>query len=112
MIFFPRAKSQSTARLYWEYRVAIAPQARRSEELPRDSALQRSVSGTIVGISPAPSAMSPGDLVSRLTLFLNRSCGELAWITNTGVCQSFRAKLNAALASISANDRTAAQGQL
>lgn len=82
------------------------------EELPRDQALQRSVPGTIVGIGPGPSAMSPIDLVSRLTLFLNRSCGELAWIDNRGVCQSLGAKLNAARASISANDRSATQGQL
>lgn len=79
---------------------------------PMNPLVERSLRGRTVGIGPLPAEQGPGALVGRLSGLLSRSCGELGWIEHDGICQSLRAKLDAASRSLAAGDSDAAADQL
>lgn len=64
------------------------------EEPPaRDYYMAFSDSGVTVGVVPVPPGASPASLTARLHLLLGRSCGDLGWISQAGVCHSLDVKL-------------------
>jgi hypothetical protein len=73
-----------------------------------------------MGSPPKPSdgwAVGPTYAAGQATLgvlraLLERSCGELAWITQAGVCHDLRSKLSQAAAAVRRSDRDGAKGAL
>ncbi|MGH2609593.1 MAG: FIMAH domain-containing protein [Tepidiformaceae bacterium] len=61
---------------------------------PREVLGANAVRGQIVGIDAIPSARSPTGLLERLIGLQAQACGDLAWITSAGVCQSLQVKLD------------------
>jgi hypothetical protein len=82
------------------------------EEPERDMMLERSVSATTVGIVPPPPGATPVSLAARVQPLLDRSCGDLGWITQTGVCNSLSSKLASATKSLEKGDTDAARKAL
>jgi hypothetical protein len=82
------------------------------EEPVRDRMLERSVSGTTVGIVPPPPGATPASLAARARPLLDRSCGDLGWITHTGVCNSLTSKLESARKALEKGDTAAARSNL
>src|SRR5690606_16784489 len=75
-----------------------------------------SISGRQVHtLVPARSPATLDDPAAALSVIrsdLDQTCGELAWITNAGVCRSLQAKLDAAARSIDRGNTASARGQL
>ena len=69
-------------------------------------------SGMTIGVVPIPATATPSALATRLTRLFNYSCGTNQLITNSGICNSLRVKLNAASSSIADGNATAAHGQI
>lgn len=73
---------------------ANPPAPSYDEEPPaRDYYMVFSDSGVTVGVVPVPAGASPASLTARLHLLLGRSCGDLGWISQAGVCHSLDVKL-------------------
>jgi hypothetical protein len=68
--------------------------------------------GQTIGVVAPPADSSPSGLTARLAALQNRVCDALGWISNRGVCQSLRAKLDDAAAAIGRGGAQAAAGQL
>lgn len=79
---------------------------------PHDQLRERGTHGTTVGIVPPPPDLSPSSQMARLTGFLSTSCGAANWITQQGVCNSLRVKLQNAATAIASGDMPAARTQL
>ncbi len=79
---------------------------------PSDPLIENSVAGKTVGVEPFPDDLSPINLVRRLGAFTDQTCGDLGWITNPGVCNSLKKKLENAERSIGRGRTNAAQRQL
>lgn len=78
---------------------------------PSDPLVENSVRVSVVGIAP-PAATGPADLLVRLRGLGDESCLPLGWISNQGICQSLRAKLDNALAAVGRGNKQAAAGEL
>jgi hypothetical protein len=79
---------------YWVVAYTPPKQTEDPDREPEENPmLQRSISGKTVGIGPVPSAADAGSLVVRLRSLLRGACGELAWISEPGVCRSLAVKL-------------------
>jgi hypothetical protein len=76
---------------------------------PSDPLRENSIRLTTVGVVPFPADSSASALLARLRELRNLVCGELAWIASEGVCNSLRAKLDQAAASLSQGRPAAAQ---
>ncbi len=68
--------------------------------------------GQTVGVVAPPADSSPPGLAARLAALQNRVCDELGWISNRGVCQSLRMKLDSASASLGGGQAQAAVERL
>jgi len=79
---------------------------------PSDPLYENSVLGKTVGIEPFPTDVSPTNLVRRLQVLTDETCGELGWIDNRGVCNSLRVKLENAERSLQRGRTNAARGPL
>lgn len=66
------------------------------------------VRGFTVGPAYAPQEMN----LELLSALLGRSCYDVGWITNQGVCRSLEAKLDAAVRALGRGQADAARGQL
>jgi hypothetical protein len=65
------------------YTIADTPPPRTTDpdgEDPSDQMLQRSLSGTTVGIVRVPAAATPTTLTARLRNLLTQACNELQWV--------------------------------
>jgi hypothetical protein len=51
------------------------------------------VGGVTVGIVPIPAGATVASLTNRLRTLLGRTCGDLGWINQNGVCHSLDVKL-------------------
>ena len=92
---------------------ANPPAPSYDEEPPtRDFYLEFSDSGLTVGVVPVPSGASPVTLTTRLRLLLGRSCGDLGWISQAGVCHSLDAKLAHAEEALASGQTTVARETL
>ena len=98
---------------FWAVAYLPVQHAEDPDHAPRlDPIASRSIRGLTVGVVPVPSASTAKSLTVRLRSLLTRSCGELGWITNAGVCHSLDAKLQHAIASLASGDARGARGQL
>lgn len=79
---------------------------------PSDPLVESSIRGSTLGVVPKPADSSPEGLILRLRALVDTSCADLGWITNRGVCNSLRGKLERASASLAGGRREAAAGQL
>lgn len=79
---------------------------------PRDNNIAFSDSGVTVGVVAIPTGATTASLSTRLRSLLGRTCTELGWITNHGVCHSLDVKLANAEQALAAGNRTAARGAL
>ena len=77
-----------------------------------DPMVQRSVPGWSVGIVPVPADGTPASLTTRLRALLTRSCGELKWITQAGVCHSLDVKLEHAQSALRSGQTNVARNEL
>jgi hypothetical protein len=98
---------------YWV--IAYAPPKQVEDpdaELAVNPMLQRSVRGVTVGIVPPPAGATAQALATRLHDLLRRSCGDLAWISQRGVCQSLDVKMTHAEGALAAGEPELAQNDL
>lgn len=95
--------------------VAVMP-PRRTDDPDRetlyDPVASRAFRGLTVGIEPVPSGATPASMLGRTRDLVRRSCGELGWITNAGVCRSLTVKLDHARSSLLRGRRQEAIGDL
>jgi hypothetical protein len=82
------------------------------DDEPHDQMREAGTHGTTVGIVPPPLNQTPATQAARLTGFLDQSCGAANWITNAGVCNSLRRKLEQATTAIAAGDMAKATQEL
>jgi hypothetical protein len=88
----------------------VAPPTANPE--PIDVLDAHSVRGITLGVEPFPVGVSPSVLLDRVQAFLPQLCGDLAWITNQGICNSLHVKLRNAQRSVTSANQEAARGQL
>jgi len=79
---------------------------------PSDPLADNSIRMMTVGVVPKPADSSPASLLRRLLGLADSSCAGLGWISNRGVCNSLRGKLERASASLAAGRPEAAAGQI
>jgi hypothetical protein len=79
---------------------------------PEDVLRSVSTPGITVSIIPIPDGTTRLSQLARLQGFLTRSCGADNWITQRGVCQSLRGKLDRAQAALAAGDLAGARPHL
>lgn len=92
---------------------ANPPTPSYDEEPPaRDYYIAFSDSGVTVGVVPVPSDASAAALTGRLRTLLGRSCGDLGWISQAGVCHSLDAKLAHAEDALASGQTTSARESL
>lgn len=98
---------------YWIIAYTPPPQTDDPDGEPEVSPmLQRSIRGTTVGVAPLPQNATAASLTVRLRALLGRSCGELHWISQAGVCHSLDVKLIHAAEALDAGQTAAAREQL
>jgi len=79
---------------------------------PSDPLVENSIRTTTVGVVPRPADTTSAGLTARLRFLADRSCSTLRWITSQGVCNSLRVRLDRVAASVAADRREAAAGEL
>lgn len=82
------------------------------DDSTRDYYLTYSDTGITVGIVPVPDGSTMTSLTARLRALLGRTCSELGWISQEGVCRSLGAKLEHAQAAMGELQATAARASL
>ncbi len=70
------------------------------------------VAGFTIGIVPIPEPVNVEERTRSLRQLTERSCVELGWITDQGVCRSLLAKLAAAIRALEGGRTEAARGTL
>jgi hypothetical protein len=71
----------------------------------------RLVAAVVPGRAPNGS-VNAATLLNEVTSYLRQACGDLAWISNAGVCHSLEVKLDQAARSLDRGRVDAARGQL
>ncbi len=98
---------------YWIIAYTPPPQTDDPDGEPEVSPmLQRSIRGTTVGVAPLPPNATAASLTARLRSLLGRSCGELKWISQAGVCHSLDVKLAHAEEAFNSGQVAVAREQL
>lgn len=97
---------------YWAVPDLVAHPPVYNDEASRDYYFTYSDTGTTVGIVPVPPGATTASLTVRLRALLARSCSDLGWITQEGVCNSLDVKLQQAQNAIAAEQGAAARAAL
>jgi hypothetical protein len=78
----------------------------------REALGANAVTGKTVGVEPFPSELNPASLLLRIRSLTDRACGELIWITNSGICSALAAKLQQASQTLMQGDNAGARARL
>lgn len=97
---------------YWAVPDLVANPPVYDDEIGRDYYFTYSDTGTTVGIVPVPTGATSASLITRLRALLGRSCSDLGWITQDGVCHSLDVKLQSAQDAIAAGQSASARAAL
>lgn len=97
---------------YWAAPDLVANPPVYDDDATRDYYLTYSDTGTTVGIVPVPDGSTTTSLTTRLRALLDRTCSQLGWITQEGVCRSLDAKLQNAQAAIGEGREATARASL
>ena len=97
---------------YWAVPDLVAHPPVYDDDASRDYYFVYSDTGTTVGIVPVPAGATAASLTARLRSLLGRTCGELGWIKQDGVCRSLDVNLQNAEAAIRDGEGAAARASL
>ncbi len=97
---------------YWAVPDLVANPPVYDDDSRRDYYFTYSDTGTTVGIVPVPAGATAASLATRLRALLGRSCSELGWITQDGVCHSLDVKLQSTQDAIAEGQRASARAAL
>lgn len=82
------------------------------DDPPHDQMRAHATRGMTVSIVPKPIGRTPTIQLSKLSGFIDQSCGPAGWITQQGVCDALRTKLADASTALLAADTSAARAAL
>jgi len=97
---------------YWAVPDLVANPPVYDDDSRHDYYFAYSDTGTTVGIVPVPAGATAASLVARLRALLGRSCSELGWIIQDGVCHSLDVKLQSARDAIADGQSAPARAAL